>query len=117
MTGGAPPFSPQRTCAHDPEARIYVIAEAVRAWCAVRGVPASVRRSRSSASRYVELRTVPAPGAPDGWPVLTIRVSDHPSAPDGAGAALTIYPGTDPAACEAQLEAALEAFQAAAGPL
>ena len=100
----------------DPAARIYVIAEAVRYWFALRGLRASVRSSRTSASRYVELRTGPAPGAPGGWPVLAIRVSDHPPAPDSAGAAVTVYPGSDLAACEAQLEAALEAFRTAASP-
>lgn len=82
--------------AQDPEASIYVIADAVRAWYTVRGVRASVRRSRSSTSRYVELRTAPVPGAPEGWPVLNIRVSDHPAAPDGPGAALTIYAEAEP---------------------
>ena len=102
--------------AQDLEASIYAITEAVRAWYAARRVRASVRRSRSSASRYVELRTAPAPGVPEGWPVLTIRVSDHPAAPDCAGAALTIYAEADPASCEAQLETVLEEFRAAARP-
>lgn len=57
------------------------------------------------------LRTTPAPGAPEGWALLTIRVSDHPAAPDRVEAALSIYPGADPAHCEAQLEAALETFR------
>lgn len=76
-----------------------------------------MRGSRSSGSRYVELCTAPTPGAPEGWTLLTIRVSDHPAAPDRAGVALSIYPGTDPAHCEAQLEAAFETFWSAAGPL
>ncbi len=102
--------------APDPEARIFATAEAIRTWCTARGVRTSMRRSRSSASRYVELRTAPQGGAPEGWPLLTIRVSDHPAAPSGAPATLTIYPDTDPAACEAQLEAALEAFRRASEP-
>ena len=102
--------------AQDPEAGIYVIAEAVRAWHAARGVRASVRRSRSSAPRYVELRTAPGPGVARGLAGAHDPVSDHPAAPDGSDAALTIYAEADPASCEAHLETVLEEFRAAARP-
>ena len=100
----------------DPEARIYAAAAAVRDWYLSRGVRATVRGAHSSASRYVELWTPPAPGAPGGWPVLTIRVSDHAPAPDRPDPELTIYAAADPAAREASLAAALERFRIVSRP-
>ena len=50
---GSDPLTAMDSRAPDPEARIYVIATAVRDWYAFRGVRASVRRAHASPSRYV----------------------------------------------------------------
>lgn len=95
----------------DSEALTHATAEAVRTWFEARGVRVTVRRSPVSASRYVELRTPPKLGAPDGWPLLTIRVSDHAPAylRDPASPTLYASPERPP---EAKLTAALNEFRA-----